>query len=75
VGWIASGDNQLQEQIDLANQLLLWLKTQFDDEEFFDENLLASQGKILTALSKLENPVAADLKKYVEDIFPLIGLT
>ncbi|HZJ95143.1 MAG TPA: DUF3427 domain-containing protein [Thiopseudomonas sp.] len=75
VGSIPNGDNQLQEQIDLANQLLLWLKTQFDDEDFFDENLLDSQGKILTALYELENPVAADLKKYVEDIFPLTGLT
>ena len=75
VGSVASGDNQLQEQIHLANQLLLWLKAQMDDKDFFDENLLDSQGKILTALYELENPVAADLKKYVEDIFPLTGLT
>lgn len=75
VGSIASGDNQLQEQIALANQLLLWLKAQFDDADFFDENLLDSQGKILTALYELENPVAADLKQYVEDVFPLTGLT
>lgn len=75
VGSVASGDNQLQEQINLANQLLLWLKAQMDDKDFFDENLLSSQGKILTALYRLENPVAADLKKYVEDIFPLTGLT
>ena len=75
VGSVASGDNQLQEQINLANQLLLWLKAQMDDKDFFDENLLDSQGKILTALYTLENPVAADLKKYVEDIFPLTGLT
>lgn len=75
VGSVASGDNQLQEQINLANQLLLWLKAQMDDKDFFDENLLDSQGKILTALYTLENPVAADLKKYVDDIFPLTGLT
>lgn len=75
VGSVASGDNQLQEQINLANQLLLWLKAQMDDKDFFDENLLDSQGKILTALYALENPVAADLKKYVDDIFPLTGLT
>lgn len=75
VGSVAGGENQLQEQINLANQLLLWLKAQMDDKDFFDENLLNSQGKILTALYALENPVAADLKKYVEDIFPLTGLT
>ncbi|MDD2222220.1 MAG: DUF3427 domain-containing protein [Pseudomonas sp.] len=75
VGSVAGGENHLQEQINLANQLLLWLKAQMDDKDFFDENLLNSQGKILTALYALENPVAADLKKYVEDIFPLTGLT
>lgn len=75
VGLIPNDDNRLEQQIDLANQLLLWLKKQLNDDDFFDENLLDSQGKILTALYELENPVAADLKKYVEDIFPLTGLT
>ncbi|MDY0206098.1 MAG: DUF3427 domain-containing protein [Pseudomonas sp.] len=75
VGLIPNDDNRLENQIKLANQLLLWLKAQLNDEEFFDENLLDSQGRILTALYELENPVAADLKKYVEDIFPLTGLT
>ena len=75
VGLIPNEDNRLEQQIELANQLLLWLKKQLNDDEFFNENLLDSQGKILTALYELENPVAADLKKYVEDIFPLTGLT
>ena len=75
VGLIPNDDNRLEKQIELANQLLLWLKAQLNDDDFFDENLLDSQGKILTALYQLENPVAADLKKYVEDIFPLTGLT
>jgi len=75
VGLIPNDNNRLEKQIELANQLLLWLKAQLNDEDFFDENLLDSQGKILTALYELENPVAADLKKYVEDIFPLTGLT
>lgn len=75
VGLIPNDDNRLEQQIELANQLLLWLKKQLNDDDFFDENLLDSQGKILTALYKLENPVAVDLKKYVEGIFPLTGLT
>src|SRR5699024_9947608 len=45
------------------------------DEELLRENLLDSQGRILTALYELDNPIAADLKQYVEDIFPLTGLT
>lgn len=75
VGSIPNDDNRLEKQIDLANQLLMWLKKQLNDEDFFNENLLDSQGRILTALYELENPVAADLKKYVEDVFPLTGLT
>jgi len=74
IGSVPSGDNRLQEQIELSNQLLMWLKGKVQDDGFLDENLLDSQGKILTALYELENPVAANLKQYVEDVFPLTGL-
>ena len=72
---VPSGDDRLKAQIDLSNQLLMWLKGQIQDEGFLEDNLLDSQGKILTALYQLENPVAANLKQYVEDIYPLTGLT
>jgi superfamily II DNA or RNA helicase len=72
---VPAGDSRLQEQIELSNQLLMWLKEQIQQKDFIEDNLLDSQGKILTALYKLENPVAADLKQYVEEIFPLTGLT
>ncbi len=75
VASIPNGEQRLSQQIDLANQLLLWLKLQLNDDDFFEENLLDNQGKILTALYELENPVTADLKKYVEDIYPLTGLS
>src|SRR5699024_12463726 len=72
---IPNSTNRLQEQISFANQLLFWLKDKLEDEELLRENLLDSQGRILTALYELDNPIAADLKQYVEDIFPLTGLT
>ncbi|MFC3034456.1 DUF3427 domain-containing protein [Pseudoalteromonas fenneropenaei] len=72
---VPSNDDRLQQQIALSNQLLLWLKTQIQDNDFIEDNLLASQGKILTALYELENPVSADLKNYINDIFPLTGLS
>jgi HKD family nuclease len=72
---VPTGDDQLKSQIELANQLLMWLKDKIQDDGFIEENLLSSRGKILTALYRLDNPIAADLKKYVEDIFPLTGLT
>jgi superfamily II DNA or RNA helicase/HKD family nuclease len=72
---VPTGDDQLQQQITLSNQLLLWLKAQIQDKDFIEDNLLTSQGKILTALYELENPVSADLKSYINDISPLTGLT
>lgn len=75
IGSVPAGDQQLQQQIELSNELLIWLKGRLQDDTLIEENLLDSQGKILTALYELENPVAANLKQYVEDIFPLTGLT
>ncbi|WP_394202348.1 DUF3427 domain-containing protein [Shewanella waksmanii] len=75
INCLPSEGDKLSRQIELSNELILWLKTKLQDDDFFDENLLEGQGRILTALYEIENPVAADLKKYVEDIFPLTGLT
>lgn len=72
---VPSGEDQLQRQIELSNQLLLWLKGRINDDGFIEENLLDSQGKLLTALYELKDPIAADLKKYAEAISPLTGLT
>ncbi len=72
---VPASDDRLQQQIALSNQLLLWLKEQIQDNDFIEDNLLTSQGKILTALYELENPVSADLKNYIKEIFPLTGLT
>ena len=54
-----TGEDQLQRQIELANQLLLWLKDRTQDPDFISENLIDSQGKILTALYQLDNPISA----------------
>lgn len=75
IGSVPNGDDQLQKQIELSNELLMWLKGKFQDEELFDENLLDTQGRILTAIYELENPISSDIKKYVQDIFPLTGLS
>lgn len=72
---VPSGPSQLEQQIALSNQLLVWLKDKCKDSGFIDENLIDSRGKILTALYSLENPIAADLGKYVQDVTPLTGLS
>ncbi len=72
---IPAGAQRLTQQIELANALTLWLKNHVNDDDFFSENLLDNQGRILTAMFSKENPVALDLARYSADIFPLTGLT
>ncbi|MEG3759051.1 DUF3427 domain-containing protein [Pseudoalteromonas carrageenovora] len=72
---IPNSNERLQEQISLANSLVLWLKDHIRDDELINENLIDSQGRILTALFNTQNPIAANLKDYSSDIFPLTGLT
>jgi hypothetical protein len=50
-----------------------WLADYLNNAEL-SENLLASQGEILTALFETQNPIAADLKAYVSKITPQTGL-
>ena len=71
---IPNSKNRLQEQIDLANKLILWLKKYLNDESL-DENLIDTQGRILTSLFNRQNPIAADLSKYEQSIFPITGLS
>lgn len=71
---VPAGDDQLINQIDLANKLLLWLKQQFAEQKVFADNLLDSKGKILRAIYDTQNPIAHNLKDYVENVFPLTGL-
>jgi HKD family nuclease len=72
---VPSGDLRINEQIKLANKIVLWLSKHIQDDELISENLLDSQGKILTALFDKSNPIAADLPKYVESIMPITGIT
>ncbi|WP_394498040.1 DUF3427 domain-containing protein [Shewanella sp. ENK2] len=72
---VPRGDSRIQDQIHLANTIVLWISEHIGDELIIDDNLLDTQGKILTALFDKSNPIAADLPKYVESIMPLTGLT
>ncbi|GLR71357.1 DUF3427 domain-containing protein [Agaribacter marinus] len=72
---IPSGDNRVCEQINLANKVIAWLSTHISDHELISENLIDTQGKILTALLDKQNPISSDLPKYIDGIMPLTGLT
>lgn len=72
---VPNGDARIHQQINLANTIVQWLSTHIKDEQLISENLIDSQGKILTALFDKANPIAADIPKYVESIMPITGLT
>ncbi|MDX2370402.1 MAG: DUF3427 domain-containing protein, partial [Colwellia sp.] len=72
---VPNGESRIHEQISLANTIVQWLSKHIKDDELISENLLDSQGKIITALFDKTNPIAADLPKYVESIMPITGLT
>ena len=72
---VPNSDNRIVAQISLANDIIQWLSNNIGDQELITENLLDSQGKILTALLDKQNPISSDLPKYIESIVPLTGLT
>jgi superfamily II DNA or RNA helicase len=72
---VPNGENRILDQINLANKVIGWLSDNIGDKEIITENLIDTQGKILTALLDKQNPVASDLPKYIESIMPLTGLT
>lgn len=67
-------ENRLAKQVELSNALIDWLSNRLKTLELSD-NLLQSEGTILTALFESQNPIAADLKTHAEKIRPLTGLT
>ena len=72
----ATPNERVGQQIQLANRLIAWLQAHIaQDEGFFSDNLIATQGRILTALYALDNPIAADLPHYASRVTPLTGLS
>jgi len=72
---VPNGEDRVFEQISLANKIIKWLSNNMGDQELFTENLIDTQGRILTALLDKQNPVSSDLPKYIDGIMPLTGLT
>ncbi|TMN94215.1 hypothetical protein CWB63_18695, partial [Pseudoalteromonas sp. S409] len=70
-----NSNERFQEQINLANSVVLWLKDHIRDDELINEKLIDPQGRILTSLFNTQNPIAAYLKDFSLDIFPLTGVT
>ncbi len=68
-----TGEDCLDKQIEMANKVILLLKTELNKTEI-EENLIEAQGKILNAVFSKINPISNDLAKYVSSVTPHTGL-
>ena len=66
--------DKISKQIELSNALIYWLRDYLDNEHL-TENIIDAKGQLLKALYSTNNPVATDLRAYVNKITPITGLS
>jgi len=66
---LIKGQDQLDEQINLANKIILLLRDEIEKENF-DDDLIEEQGKILQAVFNKINSEYADLDLHLKEITP-----
>ena len=66
--------DKVSKQIELSNALIYWLRDYLDNEHL-TENIIDAKGQLLKALYSTNNPVATDLRAYVNKITPITGLS
>ncbi|MFY7910400.1 MAG: DUF3427 domain-containing protein [Emticicia sp.] len=69
-----TGDDSIERQIELSNKIIRLIRDNLKDEDF-NENIIITEAKILTAIfSKLDNPFF-DFEKYLKEITPYTRLS
>ncbi len=69
-----SGDDSIEKQIELSNKIISLLRTELKDEEF-DEDLIATEAKILSAIFKKLDAKFSDFEKHLKEITPYTRLS
>jgi superfamily II DNA or RNA helicase len=69
-----SGDSSLDEQIHLSNKIILFLKDELQKEEF-EEDLILTEGKILSAVFSKVDARFSDFEKHLKEITPYTRLS
>ena len=70
---LVSGEDGIQKQIELSNKIILLLRDELENEDF-EEDLIATEGKILSAIFSKIDPKFSDLDKYLKEITPYTRL-
>lgn len=69
-----TGDNSVERQIELSNKIIRLIRDNLSDEDF-NENIITTEAKLLTAIfSKLDAPFS-DLEKHLKEITPYTRLS
>jgi len=71
---LISGDESIEQQIKLANKIILLLRNELNNEEF-DDDLIATEAKILTAILSKIDANFSDFEKHLKTITPYTRLT
>lgn len=71
---LIKGENVLENQIDIANKIILFLKEELKKEEFEDD-LIETEGKILKAVFTKVDSHFTDLDLHLKEITPYTRLT
>lgn len=71
---LISGDESIEKQIELSNKIIFLLRAELKDEEF-DEDLIATEAKILSAIFSKIDARFSDFEKYLKEIIPYTRLS
>lgn len=71
---LISGNDSLDKQIGLANKIILLIRDYLDKEEF-NEDLISTEAKILTAIFPKVDAGFSDFDRYLKEITPYTRLT
>lgn len=69
-----SGDDSIEKQISLSNKIIKLIRDELNEEEF-DEDLIETEAKILSAIIKKIDSGIFDFEKHLKEITPYTRLT
>ncbi|MCK9398845.1 MAG: DUF3427 domain-containing protein [Bacteroidales bacterium] len=71
---LISGEDSIEKQIELSNKIIFLLRTELKDE-VFDEDLIATEAKILSAIFSKIDAGFSDFEKHLKEITPYTRLS
>ncbi len=71
---LVSGDDSIEKQIEISNKIILLLRTELKEEDF-DEDLISTEAKILSAIFSKIDARFSDFEKHLKEITPYTRLS